>query len=569
MKHMSLRWAWRSVVMTAFVAGVAIAPMPMRAASQAKAPVYLISYSQTHTTFVRNFNPFQPAAYLDFTQGAIYEPLAIVTTAGTGHTYPWLATSWAWSNGNKTLTFTIRPNVKWSDGLPLTAADVAFSYNYGKTHPAADLTGLWGTKQLTSVRVVGTNQVALTFSAVNTTVLATAASNIAIIPQHIWSNIADPATYDNQDPIGSGPFTQVISFSPQEFILGKNPYYWQPLSYDGIKVPAISSNDQALAAMVSHQLDWTADYIPGIQKSYVAKDPTHFHYFTAYNNPTIGLFFNDSVYPYSLVAFRQAVSEGIDRTKVAGIGEAGNVPPADALGVSLAWPSWADPSLNAQVQTLSTFNLATARATLKSAGFTWDGSNNLIDPKGNKVSFVLETPAGWSDWILSYQIMAQTLNQLGMNVTVKQVDQNGFFADRSAGTIPGAWLFTEQSGTTPYQMFEYSISAESYFPTGQDAIAKGSWNQERFSGPDATAASGLLAQFRSTADQATQVKLAYQLEKIWINDLPVVNLFGQPWWYTYSTDHFTGFPNASNNYAIGSTYHYPDNVKVLTTIKPV
>ena len=148
-------WAWRSAVAASLIAGVALAPMSTQAARQsatATRPIYLTSYSQAHTTFVHNFNPFEPAAYLDFTEGAIYEPLMIVTTAGTGHIYPWLATGYAWSNGNKTLTFTIRNNVKWSDGLPLTAADVVFSYMYGKTHPAADLTGLWGGKQLVDVR---------------------------------------------------------------------------------------------------------------------------------------------------------------------------------------------------------------------------------------------------------------------------------------------------------------------------------------------------------------------------------------------------------------------------------
>ncbi len=564
-------WAWRSAVAAALVAGVALAPMSTHAARQSAAasPIYLTSYSQTHTTFVRNFNPFQPAAYLDFTQGAIYEPLMIVTTAGIGHVYPWLATGYAWSNGNKTLTFTIRQNVKWSDGLPLTAADVAFSYDYGKTHPAADLTGLWGGKQLVSVQQAGTDKVALNFATVNTLVLRQAASLIVIIPQHIWANVSNPAAYDNQDPVGSGPFTQVVSFSPQEFILGKNPYYWQKLTYDGIKVPAVPSNDVALAAMTHHELDWTGDFFPGIQKSYVAKDPTHFHYFYAANNTPLSLYFNDTVYPFSLVAFRQAVSLAINRQKVSTIGENGYLPPADAIGVAGAWPSWADPSLSAQAKAMATYSPDKAKSVLKSAGFTWDGSGNLIDPKGAKVSFVLECPAGWSDWILSYQLMQKDLQAIGMNVTIKQVDQNGFFSARSAGTIQGGWFFTQQQGLTPYEMFNSSISAESYQPTGVDEIAHGFWNEERFTGAAAQQASALLAKFRTTADVATQHSLADELQKIWLDNLPVVNVLYIANWYTYSTDHFTGFPDANNFYANGSTYLYPDNLKILMSIKPV
>src|SRR6266699_875810 len=68
--------------------------------------------------FVRNFNPFtataSPAGAV--VKGAFYEPLIITTAAGGGHQYPWLARSWKWSNGNKTLTLSIAKGGAWSDG---------------------------------------------------------------------------------------------------------------------------------------------------------------------------------------------------------------------------------------------------------------------------------------------------------------------------------------------------------------------------------------------------------------------------------------------------------------------
>jgi peptide/nickel transport system substrate-binding protein len=66
-----------------------------------------------------------------------------------------------------------------------------------------------------------------------------------------------------------------------------------------------------------------------------------------------------------------------------------------------------------------------------------------------------------------------------------------------------------------------------------------------------------------------QKLIAYQLEKIQLNSLPFAPTVYAPYWYDYSTKHFTGFPNKQNNYANGATYLYPDNVKILTTIKPV
>ena len=64
--------------------------------------------------------------------GLIYEPLIEFDLAAPPTYYPWLASSYTWSNGGKSITFAIRTGVKWSDGTPMTPADVVF------TVPGAD-----------------------------------------------------------------------------------------------------------------------------------------------------------------------------------------------------------------------------------------------------------------------------------------------------------------------------------------------------------------------------------------------------------------------------------------------
>src|SRR6187200_3283519 len=94
------------------------------------------------TTWTCGFNPFNANVnFLSF--GTVYEELTFVNGLKSGATTNWLASSYAWSNDNKTLTFTIRPGVKWSDGKPLTAADVLFTFNLIKAHPALDLNAAW------------------------------------------------------------------------------------------------------------------------------------------------------------------------------------------------------------------------------------------------------------------------------------------------------------------------------------------------------------------------------------------------------------------------------------------
>src|SRR5436305_8177488 len=93
--------------------------------------------------FVKNFNPYTATGLPSgsFVRGAFYEPLIISVVAGGGHTYPWLAQSWKWSNGNKTLTLNLRKGVKWSDGKALTSADVVYSLTARKQDKSMDLVG--------------------------------------------------------------------------------------------------------------------------------------------------------------------------------------------------------------------------------------------------------------------------------------------------------------------------------------------------------------------------------------------------------------------------------------------
>src|SRR5258708_13337049 len=85
------------------------------------------------------FNPYNGSDNL-LSVGFTYEPLVYMNPLQNGKTTPMLATSWSWGTGNKTLTFTIRQGVKFSDGTPLTAADVAYTFTLIKQNPALALT---------------------------------------------------------------------------------------------------------------------------------------------------------------------------------------------------------------------------------------------------------------------------------------------------------------------------------------------------------------------------------------------------------------------------------------------
>ena len=92
--------------------------------------------------FVKNFNPFTATGLPSgqFVRGAVYEGLT-VSPEGGKPTLPWLARTWKWSNGNKTLTLNLAKGVKWSDGKPLTSTDVVYSLTAGKQNKIMDVVG--------------------------------------------------------------------------------------------------------------------------------------------------------------------------------------------------------------------------------------------------------------------------------------------------------------------------------------------------------------------------------------------------------------------------------------------
>ncbi|HEX3749012.1 MAG TPA: ABC transporter substrate-binding protein, partial [Streptosporangiaceae bacterium] len=143
-----------------------------------------------NTPFVDDFNPFSPTSNLQ-SQGLIYEPLWFFDMADASQSHPWLATSYAWSNGGKTLTAQLRHNVKWSDGKPFTAADVAFTFNLIKNNKSLNQNAL----PIAGATTKGQYTAVINFTQPSYTDINYIAGTTYIVPQHLWSSVSDPSTY--------------------------------------------------------------------------------------------------------------------------------------------------------------------------------------------------------------------------------------------------------------------------------------------------------------------------------------------------------------------------------------
>ncbi|HYK33288.1 MAG TPA: ABC transporter substrate-binding protein, partial [Streptosporangiaceae bacterium] len=161
-----------------------------------------------NTAAVDGMNPYVGLTSADFeVYGLVYDNLMDYGQTNYAPS-PRLATSWSVSKNQLVWTYHIRHGVKWSDGVPLTAADVAYTFSRdtvpGSTEEA-DNSSYVANIVHSSVKAIGkyTVQMAVTKPTPNMDLLI-----VPILPKHIWQAVSEKqvSNFPNNNPVGSGPF---------------------------------------------------------------------------------------------------------------------------------------------------------------------------------------------------------------------------------------------------------------------------------------------------------------------------------------------------------------------------
>ncbi|KYF91885.1 peptide ABC transporter substrate-binding protein [Sorangium cellulosum] len=511
---------------------------------------------EQQASWVRNFNPLLGEGSVRFpTVAGIYEPLIVYNTM-KGEFMPWLATKYEWSDANKKLTFTTRTEVKWSDGQPFSAKDVAFTFGLLKKFPALDLTGVW--KLVDSVEAKNDTTVEFIFKEPFVPGLSYIGHQ-PIVPEHKWKDVADPVTFTNENPVATGPFTEVKTFQNQIYELGKNPHYWQKgkPAVEGLRFPAYPGNDQANLALINGEVDWAGNFVPDIDKTYVSKDPENNHYWFPLVGGTVTLYPNATKKPFNDIKLRKAISMAIDRAQIAKIAVNGYTVGADATGLDDAYARWRNEKAAAADWT--TYDVAKANALLDEAGYA-KGADGIRAKDGKPLKFDINVVTGWSDWVRAVQITTQNLKAVGIEATLKTYDFSAFFEALQKGTFDMSmgWTNTEP---TPFNFYRDLMGTEFVKPVGEATTR----NWHRFGAKEAEP---LFKQFASATDPADQKRIIDELQTIYSQQVPVIPLFKNPSWGEYSTKRFVGWPSKENPYAKLSPNNPPDYLIVLTEIKP-
>jgi len=496
----------------------------------------LVMESSPETAITQDFNPFATtaAAWGMGATGLIYEPLIQFDLAAPPKYYPWLATSYAWSNGGKTIAFTIRQGVKWNNGTPFTPADVAYTFNLVKSNAAVNIDGL----KISTVSTSG-NTVTLTFPTAQYTNLEEIAGT-AIVPEAIWSKAGNPTTFADANPVGTGPY-KLGSFTPQGFTLTKNPDYWQAAS---VKVPEVffpvyASNTGALSALFSGDIDWTGNFIPGLQKSFVDTSPSTHHYWEAPGG-TNSLMPNLNKWPTNQLAVRQAISLAINRSVIAAEGEAGLEDPVlNATGLTLpTFSAWSAPVANMTVS--ATADPAAAKQVLQKAGYTL-GSNGFFSKGGKSVTIAITDPSAYTDYAQDDALVAQELREAGIDATFVGQSTDAWNSDVADGNfqLTSHW---SNGGLTPYNMYDGWL--DSSLATGNAATG----DFERLNDPAINAELATLAGAPTTATQAAALA---PIAKYVAANLPIIPTTTASEWFEYNSQNYSGWPTQQDPYETG------------------
>jgi peptide/nickel transport system substrate-binding protein len=506
------------------------------------------------STWNCQFNPFNPnVAILPF--GPVYEPLVFMDNLESGKASPWLATSWVWSNSNKTVTFTIRNGVKWSDGKPFTAADVVFTFDELKKYTGLDIQSDWNF--LSSVTQQGSNQVVMNFQQPGTADFYYIADQTPIIPEHIWASIKNPVTYPDKNPIGTGAYT-VGSCTPQniQYVANKNYYVPGEPKIQTVNYPAYLSNNAANADLASGKDQWGNQFIPSIQAAYVAKSKNNKYWFP----PTVNndIFINLTNPILSQLPVRQAMAYAIDRSKVSQIGEYGYEPAANQTGiVTPTYTNWLDTSAAAQYN--YGYDPAKARQILESNGYKLGSDGIFSTPSGQPLNFTIVNIGGYSDWVASLQVVQQEFKAVGIGLTVDNLSSTAYDTDMYTGKYQLGYN-TESGGPGPFYELRQLLLSSNSAPIGQQA----STNWERYSNP---ATDALFAEYPS-ATPAQQHQIIDQLEQVMLSDVPVIPVTEGVDWFEYNNTSITGWSTQSDPYAQPGPAVTPDFGWVLLHLKP-
>jgi len=527
-KRFKALWLLALAAVGALCLGLGVAKASAASSASPAASTSAIPSSDADTTVLRvgwslsadSLNPFVGQATEAYTVYHLNYDFLVRYDADTLEPVPGLAESWSHSTDGKTWTFKLRQGVKWQDGEPFTAADVAFTYNYIIDNEMGNFSSL--TSGINEAVATDDLTVEIRCNRPKANMLRTW---IPILPEHIWSKI-DPkaagASYQNRPPIiGTGPF-QVTEVKKGDYVkMVANPTFWgtRP-TVDEILFVTYQNPDTMTQDLIGGSLD-AAWGVPSAQFPKLANDESFKA--IAYNligwdylsmNCFAGTSRGNPVLRDK--AFRVALNYAIDKERLCEVAWSGMANP----GTSLMTPdTWVDPDYHWQPSPEQEYAYDPARAKelLDAAGYTDTNGDGLREGKdGKPIKLRLwartESPESQKEGSL----ITSWFRDLGLKIQYQVMD-DGIYYD-------AIWGYQGNEYSPDFDMYLWdwdgyadpTDTLNSFITSQIEYWNEPCWSNEEYD--------SLVEQASSELDPDKRKELVWQAQEVFYDDSPEIVL---------------------------------------------
>ena len=438
------------------------------------------------------------------------------------------------SSDSLTFTYKLRPNLKWSDGQPITADDVAFTYNLIISPDNKDFTTRYRANlqgYLQSVTAKDPQTVVFQFSKVLANFVDTHC-RYGILPKHVLGGVA-PKALNTHDAFLKGPTVSsgVFKFTRwdkgQQIVLERNPNYWAgPSNLDQYIYKVVTDAVVLAQQLKTGELDAgqpDASQMDNLRTATNLATTTFVNPGFVYYQHNLGPGTKGSTV-FGDKNVRKALYMALDRAAMAKAAYFGFAVPADSPEAPTTW------AYNTNMNPKYTFDKAKAEQLLDAAGWA-KGSDGIRVNGGTRLSFELNTNTGNKVRESLIQIMQQQWHDIGVEATPRPIAFQTLVTQiRATHTFDIILIGIAFGDTDPDQTTLWTSSG----------IGSGGLNGMQYKNSQIDS---LMAQALTTTDRSKRKPIYIQIQDILMDDLPAPILF--------YPQYLWGISNRVKNFNVG------------------
>jgi peptide/nickel transport system substrate-binding protein len=487
-----------------------------------------------------------------------------------GKQYPLLADGdYVWNDAQTEITFKLKAAAKWSDGTPVTADDVAYTWDTNVKYETG--VGTSNVDYIESITAVDPQTVLVKakLDADGKTVnplLVTAYLSSNYVIQKAWTQIleersadatalkADPA----EDVVYSGPYHKYFADETKVVYVRDDNYWGQDASMWGmLPVPKylghtiFKDNAAGFTALKAGEVDVSQQFNANIQElwlkdnlpisTYLPEAP----YGIGASLPTA--FYNLKSYGLDQLAVRKAIAIATDYPTIIANAMTNQSATFDQVPRSLMNPTDGEQALYDKdaVKDLQWVgnDIEGAKALLDEAGITDTDGDGFREFNGQKLSYIATCPNGWSDWQAAIEVVAAAGEEIGIEITTNYPEWAVYqtIVTKSDAPLPEGYdifmMWSDGAGPTqPWGRIRHLISSEF---NGLASNWNGNWGG--YANP---AVDELIKAIPGMTDEAELKDTYTELVKIYLTDIPSFTLMYRPQsFHAVNESVWTNFPH--------------------------